>query len=73
MPFCPRSYFSLGNLKKVIKNFSDAEIVVDKSFFFYKEGKIYFPPFIEFENNFLTGFFLSSEKILNFLRVNSIE
>lgn len=66
-PLCPRSYFSLMNLKKEIKA-SDFEVEVVKKIFirFYK--KTVLPPCIVLDDKTLNGFFLTRSKINNFLK-----
>jgi len=66
MPFCPRSYFSLRNLKKEIKA-SDLELKCIKKFFYIKNKIIFIPPVLVYKNRVLAGFYLNPHKIRKFL------
>jgi len=70
LPFCPRSYFSFLNLKKVKDEILTFDIVLIRSFSCRKNGKFYFPPVIYTNEKILSGFFLSYKKISNFLKEN---
>lgn len=66
LPLCPRSFFSLKNLRKEADNFSEIEIIVKKTFLI-KANRIILPPAIKHEKNLLSGFFLTRNKIRKFI------
>lgn len=69
MPLCPRSYFSLKNLKREIgKTPDDFGLEIKSAFFTKQNKKLFFPPLIVCNNQFLSGIYLSAEKIDLFLR-----
>lgn len=66
-PFCPRSYFSLKNFKKVNDKTGNGGFTLKKTLFITRKGKKLFPPVIESDSGILSGFYLSEDDISNFL------
>lgn len=69
MPACPRSYFSLRNLKNEIKDL-DFQLKITKGFYFKLNNKLSLPPFIVYKDKYLTGLLLTRNQIKLFLEAN---